>query len=1034
MKLAGSAAPDTMVGRFLNDHADSVGNSVSMPANFVDPAAHASSMLQSGRYLDALKDAPSLAANMLPQVGAVAAGSAAGGMMGGPVGAGIGGFATNAAMTAGPNVEQGGLAKGLGLTAAESAMAAGGAGPLIRRLTPGVSNPLLKTGLGMAGEAAAGGGQVAAHQAVMQGDINPYDVAVGAAAGAGAKGLIDAPGLVGAGTSALGKATASGMQNLESRRQAYQPTSEESARISQMAAQHIEAAKAAGIDAGSKPTDIQAANSARNSATNNLQSRLMELRDNGQLSDPTGAGNEYRSLMSFLAEANKHNGDLSTVQDKLDQTLSSLTDLPPDAKNSIRTSMQVINEMSGSSLQKRTQGPLESGGTVLGRAATLASGIGGFAMTGNAMHLVEGAVGGGSVGWGLGKLGRMGDYALGLDQPTVMMKAKAADRAYGEFGGQNLQEHLDSLKSFSRDPESQAFNNMPPVEPSGPPPEFTDAQKNKGMNLNEAAGAWMERQLIAKKNALDAQDAQAAKAQASSEAQAGASAAQDSVELQKQSEADARTKLKQTIAASQERARQNSQKDAGVETAYGQSAALKAAQETAAYKQNALETKGSEATSEALRKAMEQEAKVQAKNDAQAGASAAQDSVELQKQSQTAAALKASQMAVMENQRVKQNTSTDAAYTQTAALKAAQETAAYKQNALETKGSEATSVALNKAMETSANHVERQSDRLSLIEKRNAQQVDEVGNPIGPIPMNTPLSSTGKPIGITKPSMLEKAQGLSHSPNPLAAILAGADPVAPPRMSPSAPTVEPAVAPTVASPGAVPSATFGHAADTHVLPGGSSAYAGKIYDTLATQGGSLGARPGNLERAQAVQHMVDNGTISRMLNDPTRDVNQMAQAHLNGQLSGPLGKAMGQGEALQIAQNRGVLSDVGTKRTSDNPIAPVFTAAKPEGPVGSAGLDGKGNPIKNPIGYTMAATAARMATENGIKAANKQGFDRLSTVLNQMANEPTALGKTQIANSYETAMKSSRSPLAKAELAFSKTLLTRKGLIMKGTS
>ena len=104
MKLAGSAAPDTMVGRFLNDHADAVGSSVSMPANFVDPAAHASSMLQSGRYLDALKDAPSLEANMLPQVGAVAAGSAAGGMMGGPVGAGIGGFATNAAMTAGPNV------------------------------------------------------------------------------------------------------------------------------------------------------------------------------------------------------------------------------------------------------------------------------------------------------------------------------------------------------------------------------------------------------------------------------------------------------------------------------------------------------------------------------------------------------------------------------------------------------------------------------------------------------------------------------------------------------------------------------------------------------------------------------------------------------------------------------------------------------------------------------------------------------------------------------------------------------------------
>jgi hypothetical protein len=436
-------------GEFLRNNAPAV------PQNYHDRGGDIISDLKAGNYSRAAGDVVHGVAGAAPgaaaAIGAGALGSAVGapaavgaGLAGGIMGLGAGaGERATAEGNAVPNTSQ--MVRALPRAAADAILSGIGPGKLAARS----GNALGRTAT-MAG---ASGAQSGVDQYDTTGTVNPEQMGNAAITGAALSGATEVPGAVRGGAQKASDAVMS--------------------RVVGAPEGQVNQTSAVRVAQGVK--DAQAADPSLNNtaAANRVKLDLVQ-RANRVLAQvkPLIDADDYRDIRSDINDgARRHN---NTVSDGTFDLIDSL-DISDAHKQALTEYTRDLNTASTQSFINNTTGPLQKLGGVVGRVGSIGAGI----ASGNPLEMAAGVLGhslGGRIGAGLGAVG---DRALGLNTPPVLLQAQAAARALRRAGVDP--NGITPTPMPSRVQPNPVTGNMPDPVPTNTPIPFKPNTPNEAL-------------------------------------------------------------------------------------------------------------------------------------------------------------------------------------------------------------------------------------------------------------------------------------------------------------------------------------------------------------------------------------------------------------------------------------------------------------------------------------------------------------------------------------------------------------------------
>lgn len=227
----------------------------------------------------------------------------------------------------------------------------------------------------------------------------------------------------------------------------------------------------------------------------NLTLLSRRLLDSGTIDN-----DQFRSFTALVnKQALPHNNTITEDTNSLFQQINDWN-APDDLKQQAQDGVRDLNTASTQSFQNRTTGPFQKLGNVAGQVGA----IGGAAMSGNIPGVIGAVMGHGLAGKVGGAAGSLVDRILGTNTPTNELQAINAARMLRGVG-------IDptTLPTATANVRS-AQGLVPQPAPQAPQPDPAQARMQaRGLNLSEQAGAWLERQLIAKAAAQSAARQQA---------------------------------------------------------------------------------------------------------------------------------------------------------------------------------------------------------------------------------------------------------------------------------------------------------------------------------------------------------------------------------------------------------------------------------------------------------------------------------------------------------------------------------------------
>lgn len=988
-KAAGSGiAPLETAGKWWKQNAPNIQGSIPEPKNYKPGGEDLAQNIRDGNYSAMPGNILRAGVESVAPGAAVIAGTMAGGIPGG--------LATSAGLSLGDNVEAAGgdVLKGAGASAVQAPLDVFG----VKGFGKALAKVPTAVGRAAAYSAREGAGQglgEAAKEGIIHGEIDPANVGAAALAGAASRGVMEMPGLAKSGLAEVGGGIRAGAENLMSRYGIDQPKTEAEARVYQMAADHINAAKELDRANGKESSDTQIANSAHTTLKAQLYEAVVSLSESGGLDR-----GEARLIKAGLKNAERHNSVLLGEADPVMDIIQNAAGLDPNTKSSLSALLQGVDALSGTSLQKRTVGPGERLGQTIGSLGSIAGGI-----AHGSPHTIIAGLGGHTIaGKVVGLGGRMIDKALGLSKPEVMYQGMAADRLYGQHDGPGLSDHIDNINGGLSDPASALFDQIRSdrrgkgrTETFNPDDSATASPDQPGLWAHTLGNAERENA------AMTAADTAAKKATTKAAADAEAKTAAD----QKLADAKARTEEKAANALLPR-----------PPTPYEQRS-LDIADGKAIDRQRTRDRNDAATSATADLVGQEKSAREVARSDAAKKTTLAK-----------AQALEATAQAKREGDTTKAE---KAKATQDALTKAQQENSAWAAHGDPVRpltGNERRTQDIGDAHALDKAH-------------EPAPTPDELGNLPDPVPVNTPIKAKGRGLAAAQAILAEKQTIPKLVPNgPDALDIREQMADAKPAPSEASPALQKAQGHTPtgdvpqgnqASPQTRPD-TYGKAADDHTIPTGSDAYAAIALNGRDT-GLISGPRVTVLERREAVGHLLENGTLGRMLEDP-KMAPELADAIIHNHVpaSHPMSKAVAHAIILQVAQNRGVLHEIAHPRAPGDPITPV-TQKMREDSGAAPRLDAEGKPIRSIDAYNNAGKAYHSQVAAQIKTAQEKGYPRLATALDQISAVSGLMDKLAIRTPYINALREAAkrgTQGAKAELTHALTALDFKGMAMKG--
>ncbi len=450
-------AGNGMVGNALND--------VASAAQSIDPGAPTDGYQNSGfqqdwkagDYKAALSDLPRAIAEQAPNLAGNLGAAALGGAVGGPVGAGAGLVAYNVATGAGDNAAARaaangdatptpadqlvgtGLAAGQGLLQTVGLGRVPGVGKAIESL-PGLVKPFANAALEGTASAAGNVAQQAGTTAGTQHGltIDPAQVAQAGLSAAGGRFGQSAVGTAASG--ALNSARVSMAGNISSM------SPEQQASVQRVAGLLNDLKPAKGGDMS--PATLFGSAKAQIAAS--TRQSFQAMRDQGIITPE-----QYGQIVApLITAASSKSQELLTGTDNTPQTvLDRLPELnlPQAVEQKVRETALDLQTLADASKQTRQVGPLQRAGQTIGAAAALPA-----LLVANPTHAVLDVLAGHSVGQQTAKIGgTIGaglDKVMGLQEPQIIMQARALAKAKGPATPGNTLANVEALRSFAADP------------------------------------------------------------------------------------------------------------------------------------------------------------------------------------------------------------------------------------------------------------------------------------------------------------------------------------------------------------------------------------------------------------------------------------------------------------------------------------------------------------------------------------------------------------------------------------------------------
>lgn len=411
---------------------------------------------KAGNYRAALSDLPRAIAEQAPSLAGNLGAAALGGAVGGPVGAGAGLVAYNVATGAGDDAATRaaangdatpttadqligtGLAAGQGVLQTVGLGRVPGVGKAIESL-PGLMKPIANAALEGTASAAGNVAQQAGTTAgTRQGlTIDPAQVAQAGLSAAGAR--LGQSTLSNAASGALNSARDSMAGNIS----AMSPEQQASVQ------------RVAGLLHGLKPAkggDTSPAalfGSAKAQIADSTRQSFQAMRDQGIITPE-----QYSQIAApLISAASSRSQELLTGTDTPQTVLDRLPslNLPKEVEQKARDTALDLQTLTDASKQTQQVGPLQRAGQTIGSAAALPA-----LLAANPAHVMLDVLAGHSVGQQTGKIGgAIGaglDKVMGLQEPKIMMQARALAKAKGAANPGSTLANVEALRSFATDP------------------------------------------------------------------------------------------------------------------------------------------------------------------------------------------------------------------------------------------------------------------------------------------------------------------------------------------------------------------------------------------------------------------------------------------------------------------------------------------------------------------------------------------------------------------------------------------------------
>lgn len=188
------------------------------------------------------------------------------------------------------------------------------------------------------------------------------------------------------------------------------------------------------------------------------------------------------------------------------------------------------------------------------------------------------------------------------------------------------------------------------------------------------------------------------------------------------------------------------------------------------------------------------------------------------------------------------------------------------------------------------------------------------------------------------------------------------------------------------------------------------------------------------ELEAATRHIGENGTLGDITGDPAsaKEFAAFLLTHQHPIKDHPMIPAIGQAIAAQVLGNRGLGDSLWQGTRGPREALEARLGPGRSGSSKSNDVDANGNPIRSRPAYDNAGTTYHTHMRAIAEEARSKGYPRLSQVVDQIAAEPTTLGKITIRDRYENELSRLKTKDNKAELSLAKTLLSARGLAMKG--